>query len=139
MNLLKGSFFLKIIAFVLSVLTYFYIHDMLDRSERKPADPSYKLFKPMASNVPVRVRVATSPPEGYRIVTDQVTANPAKVFAIAPEVMLESNPGAETVLVDVSQNTSTVVKKIPLDNIAGIPLTGEPYYVEVTIPIEKSK
>lgn len=137
MNLLKGSFFLKVIALALSLLTYFYIHEIIDRSEKKTIDPTYRLFKPTARNLPIRVRLATAPADGYRIVSEKVTANPAKIFAVAPEVMLDSTPGAETALIDVSQSTSTVIKKIPLDNVAGIPLTGEPYMVEVTIPIEK--
>ena len=51
---------------------------------------------------------------------------------------MEEADTAETALVDVSENTKTVTKKIPLESVAGIHLAGEPYSVEVTIPIEKA-
>ena len=139
MKLFKGSLLLKITALVMALLTYFYIHNLIKRNDRKTADPSYKLFKPTTRNLPIHVRIGTSPPEGYRILAEKVTANPSKIFAVGPEVLLDSAPNAETALVDVSDSTKTVVKKIPLDSIAGIPLTGERFIVEVTIPIEKTE
>ena len=55
MNLLKGSFFLKFAAFVVAVLTYFYIHNEIENGKIENAsDPSYKLIKLTAQNIPVK-------------------------------------------------------------------------------------
>lgn len=137
MNLLKGSWVLKLAALVFAVLTYFYIHHELKSQEQKISDPSYKLIKLTAKNLPLKVRLASSPPEGHRILMDQVTSVPTQVIVIGPEALLEEADTAETALVDVSENTKTVTKKIPLESVAGIHLVGDPYSVEVTIPIEK--
>ncbi len=137
MNLLKGSWFLKIAALVCAVVTYLYIQETISQDKKKVPDPSYKLIKLTAKNLTLKVRLATSPPEGYRILMDQVSSSPNKVMVVGPEALLEEADTAETALVDVSENTKTVIKTIPVESVAGIHLTGEPYNVVVTIPIEK--
>ena len=62
MNLLKGSWVLKILALLFAFLTYFYIHNEIESAARKAPDPSYKLIKLTAKNLPVKVRLATIPP-----------------------------------------------------------------------------
>ncbi|OGW83502.1 MAG: hypothetical protein A3C47_03110 [Omnitrophica bacterium RIFCSPHIGHO2_02_FULL_51_18] len=137
MNLLKGSWVLKILALLFAFLTYFYIHNEIESAARKAPDPSYKLIKLTAKNLPVKVRLATIPPEGYRIVDDQVTPVPAQVIVIGPEALLEEASNAETALIDVSEFTRTMSRKIPLESVAGIHLTDNAYLVDVMVPIEK--
>jgi len=138
MNLLKGSALLKLAALVVAVLTYSYIHNEIYNTQKNnSADASYKLIKLTAKNLPVKVRLETTPPEGYRILENQVTSMPAMVTAIAPEALLENAWDAQTAMVDVSEYTKTVTKHVPLESVAGIHLVGEPYTMEVTIPIEK--
>ena len=139
MNLLKGSHFLKFFALVAAIVTYFLIHQEIQSLEqdKKISDPSYKLIKLTAANLPVKVRLASPAAEGHRIVDDQVSSSPAKVTVIGPEALLQEASSAETALVDVSEVTKTVVRKIPLESVAGIHLSGEPLMVEVTVPIEK--
>ena len=136
MNLLKGSLMLKIIALIFAITTYFFIHREINKAEDKFTDPSYKLIKLTAKNLPLHVRLATAPPEGYRIVTDKVSSNPSQVIVIGPEALLEEASSAETALVDVSENTRNITKQIPLESVAGIHLAGAPYTVQVTVPIE---
>ncbi|MBI4431918.1 MAG: YbbR-like domain-containing protein [Candidatus Omnitrophica bacterium] len=137
MSLLKGSLFLKILALAAALVTYFYIHNEIRTSEEKEAhDPSYKLIKLTAKKVPVNARLATSAPEGYRILEEKVRTNPSQIIVVGPEALLDRAVSAETALIDVSQSTKTVVKTIPLETMAGISLAGEPYLVETTIPIE---
>ncbi len=76
-------------------------------------------------------------PEGYCIVEDQVVTAPSPVIVIGPEALLEEARTAETAIVDVSENAKTVTKKIPLESVAGVHLSGQPYLVGVTVPIEK--
>jgi len=139
MNLLKGSWILKLAALISAVLTYFYINGEIHNAEKEKtvSDPSYKLIKLTAKNLPVNVRLATAPPDGYRLLADQVSTQPSRVIVVGPEALLEEASIAETALVDVSENTKTTTKKIPLESVAGIPLSGTPYTVEVTIPLEK--
>lgn len=137
MNLLKGSWLLKIAALISAIVTYFYLHNEISETEKKAQDPSYKLIKLTAKNLPLKVRLATDAAEGYRILADQVSSNPSQVIVVGPEALLEEAFTAETSLVDVSQSTATVTRKIPLESVAGIHLAGEPYTVEVTVPIEK--
>ena len=139
MNLLKGSWFLKLAALISAVLTYFYINGrILDaEKEKKTQDPSYKLIKLTAKILPVKPRLATAPPEGYRILADQVSTLPSQVVVVGPEALLEEASVAETALIDISENTKTTTKKIPLESVAGIPLAGTPYTVDVTVPLEK--
>jgi len=138
MNLLKGSAFLKVIALLVALLTYSYIQNELKGSQHEAVvDPSYKLIKLTAKNLPVRVRFETAPPEGYRVREDQVLVTPPEVTAIGPEAMLEEVVYAETSVVDVSEYTKTVTKQVPLESVAGIHLVGEPYMVTATVPIEK--
>ena len=138
MNLLKGSALLKLAALTVALLTYSYIHNEIYNTEKNnSADASYKLIKLTAKNLPVKVRLETTPPDGYRILENQVTSMPAMVTAIAPEALLENAWDAQTSIVDVSEYTKTVTKHVPLESVAGIHLVGEPYTVEVTIPIEK--
>ena len=138
MNLLKGSFLLKLAALVVAVATYFYIHQEIYNTEKtNSTDASYKLIKLTAKTLPVKVRLETAPPEGYRIIEDQVTVSPAQVTVIGPEALLENALTAETAIVDISENTKTVDKKIPLESVAGIPVAGQSTTVEVVVPIEK--
>lgn len=138
MNLLKGSALLKLAALAVALLTYFYIHNEIYSSEKNnSADASYKLIKLTAKNLPVKVRLETTPPEGYKILENEVSSVPEVVTAIGPEALLENTWDAQTSIVDVSESTKTVTKRVPLENVAGIHLVGDPYYVEVTIPIEK--
>lgn len=139
MKLLKGSLALKFMALVLAVLTYAYIRHEIKLTEDadKQTDPSYKLIKLTAKKLPVKVRVATAPPEGYRIVDADVKSTPAEIVVVGPQALLEEANNAETALIDVSEYTKNVVKNIPVQTVAGIPLSGEPQFVEVSIPIEK--
>ncbi len=137
MNLLKGSIFLKISALAVAVLVYFYIHNEISTNEQKFSDPSYKLIKLTAKNLPVKVRFETSPPEGYAILEDSVTVEPNQVVVIGPEALLDDAKTAETGIVDISDSTKTVTKNIPLESVSGIHLAGEPFLIEVTVPIKK--
>ena len=138
MNLLKGSGLLKLAAFVVAVLTYFYIHNEIHSTEKNnSADASYKLIKLTAKALAVKVRLETTPPDGYRIVEDKITVSPAQVTVIGPEALLENALTAETAIVDISESTKTVNKKIPLESVAGIPVAGQSTTVEITVPIEK--
>jgi len=143
-NLLKGSLVLKLTALAFAVATYFYIQGEVMEIEKKAlemskiTDPSYKLIKLTAKNLPIKVRLATAPPEGYEIVTEKVSVNPSRLVVVGPEVLLEEASNAETALLDVSESTQSVTKKIPLESVAGTHLAGEPYVVEVTVPIEKT-
>ncbi len=137
MKLLKGTFVLKIAALACAVVTYFYIYNELYRAQTRVADPSYKLIKLTAKTLPLKVRFASEPPAGYKLLVDQVKTNPARVTVIGPEALLEEAFNAETALIDLSENTATVVKKIPIESVAGIHLAGEPHLVEVTVPIQK--
>ena len=140
MNLLKGRGFLKFAALVFALFTYFYIMIEVHHldSEKKSFDPSYKLIKLTAKKLPIKIRLATAPPDGYRIVHEQVAVKPSEMIVIGPEVLLDGASGIETALVDISESTRTVVKKIPLESVAGAHLAGDPYAVEVTVPIEKN-
>ena len=115
MNFLRSNFILKIAALLCAIATYFYVDQEIAKNEKKAQDPSYKLIKLTAKKLPVKARLATAPPEGYRIVMDQIAPVPAQVIVIGPEALLEEADTAETALVDVSENTRTVSKKIPLD------------------------
>ncbi|MBI4352291.1 MAG: YbbR-like domain-containing protein [Candidatus Omnitrophica bacterium] len=139
MNWLKGSWFLRMLALALAVLTYFYVRNeiMTLESQRRATDPSYKLIKLTAKSLPLKVRLAAGPSEGHRIIEDKVSSHPARVIVIGPEALLEEAFMAETALVDVGDSAKTVTRRIPLESVAGIHLVGEPYNVEVTIPIEK--
>ena len=138
MNLLKGSFLLKLAALAVALLIYFYIHHEITVTEKTNAtDASYKLIKLTAKTLPVKVRLETTPPDGYRILEDQVTVSPTQVTVIGPEALLENALTAETAIVDVSENTKTVNKRIPLESVAGIPVAGQSTTLEVTVPIEK--
>ena len=138
MNLLKGSAFLKIMALVVAIPAYFYIKSEITRTEQKNvSDPSYKLIKLTAKSLPVKVRLETSAPEGYRVVDDKVSASPDHIVVIGPEALLESAQTAETGIVDVSETTKTINKKIPIESVAGIHLAGQSYTVDVTVPVEK--
>lgn len=137
MKLLKGSFFLKALALLSAIVTYVFIHNELYNIRNTATDPSYKLFKLTAKSLPLKVRLGTEPPEGYQIIEDQVIANPSRVIVIGPEALLEEAGSAETALIDVSESTKTVNKRIPLESVAGTHLTGAPYIIEVVVPIRK--
>lgn len=138
MKLLKGSVFLKIIALALAIPAYFYIKHEIARSEQKNVtDPSYKLIKLTAKNLPVKVRVETAPPDGYKIVDDKVSVSPDHMLVIGPEALLETAQTVETAIIDASETTKTINKKIPIESVAGIHLAGQAYTVDVTVPIEK--
>ena len=138
MKLLKGSAWIKIMALIVAIPTYFYIRNEIAKTEQKNVtDPSYKLIKLTAKSLPVKVRLETSPPEGYRIVDDQVSASPDHIVVIGPEALLESAQTAETGIVDVSESTKTITKKIAIESVSGIHLPGQSYTVDITVPVEK--
>ncbi|HTL71486.1 MAG TPA: YbbR-like domain-containing protein [Candidatus Eisenbacteria bacterium] len=137
MKLLRGPFVLKALALASAVLTYYYIHNEMYQIKETSSDPSYRLIKLTAKKLPLKVRLATEPPEGYAMDESKVAANPAQVIVIGPEALLDDAFSAETSLVDVGESTKSVVKRIPVESVAGIHLSGEPYYVDVTVPIHK--
>ncbi len=138
MKLLKGTFFLKIASLAMAVATYFYIHHAIDVAEkRNTTDASYRLIKLTAKSLPVRARLETQPPDGYRVLEDRVQTSPSQIIVVGPEALLEEATAAETSIIDISESTKTVTKKIPIESVAGTHLTGAPYQIEVTIPIEK--
>ena len=138
MKLLKGTLFLKISALIVAIAAYFYIHHEINIAEKKTStDSSYRLIKLTAKNLPVKVRLETQPPEGYRLLEDQVTVMPLNVVVVGPEALLDDAMSAETSIVDISESTKTVTKKVPLESVSGIHLTGDHYMIDVTVPIEK--
>ena len=138
MKLLKGTLILKIAALICAIVTYLFIsNELANETQSRAADPSYKLIKLTAKSLPVKVRFASEPPAGYQLLMDGVKTEPAKVTVIGPEALLDDAFNAETSLIDLSENTTTVTKKVPLESVAGTHLTGESYLVEVIIPIQK--
>lgn len=133
----KGDLLLVVAALVLAVGTYFYVRDSIRKSQTKGYDASYKLIKLTAKSVPVRVRFASNPPEGYRLLSEKVSVAPNRLVVIGPEALLEDTSSAETAIIDISESTKKVVKGIPVESVAGVHLAGEPYFVEVVVPIEK--
>lgn len=133
----RTDILLMAVALVLASVTYFYVRDSIRRSEEKSIDPSYKLIKLTAKSVPVKVRFASNPPEGYRLISERVTVTPNRIVVIGPEALLEGATSAETAILDISQSIKKVVKTIPVESVAGIHLSGEAYEVEVVVPIEK--
>jgi YbbR domain-containing protein len=137
LHLLKGSAFLKVVALVVAVLTYVYVRNEIAHKNPNAVDPSYKLIKLTAKNLPVQVRIETAPPEGYRVVEKDIIVTPSNVTVIGPEALLDNVSSTETSSVDVSEYTRTITKQVPIENVAGIHLAGEPYIVVATVPIEK--
>ena len=136
--MLKGSALLKVAALIVALVTYFYIHSEITNTEKNNAtDASYKLIKLTAKALSVKVRLESTPPDGYRIVEDQVTVSPMQVTVIGAEALLENALTAETAIVDVSDSTKTITKRIPIETVAGISVAGQSTTVEVTVPIEK--
>lgn len=125
-----------LVALALAAITYGYLNQMIQKNA-ETQDASYKLIKLTAKTVPVRVRIASAPPEGYRLIQERISVSPAKVTVIGPEALLEEASSAETAIIDISQTTHKTIKSIPLESIAGVHLGGEPHIVDVTIPIEK--
>ncbi len=139
MKLLKGSFLLKVLALFSAIVSYIFIHNEMYNIRTTGADPSYKLLKLTAKSLPLKVRLGTEPPDGYQIIEEQVVSRPSHVIVIGPEALLEEAGSAETALIDVSESTKTVTKRIPLESVAGTHLTGVPYTVEVVVPIRKTE
>lgn len=141
MNLLKGSPWLKLGALVMALLSYGLIRSEIARNEESQAkitsDPSYKLIKLTAKSLPVNVRLESVPPAGYAIDDDGIEVRPSSIVAIGPEALLDGASNAQTAIVDVGESTKTVVRRIPIESIAGIHIAGSPYTVEVTVPIKK--
>lgn len=133
----KHDFVLAVVAMVLAVATYLYVNDSIRRTQTKTYDASYKLIKLTAKSVPVKVRFASNPPEGYRLISEKVNVSPNRIVVIGPEALLEETSSAETAIMDISESKKKVVKGIPVESVAGIHLSGEPYTVDVVVPIEK--
>ena len=113
-----------VVALILAAITYTYLNQMIHKAV-EPQDPSYKLIKLTAKTVPVRVRTASAPPEGYRLAQERITVSPSRVTVIGPEALLEDASSAETAIIDISQTTRKIVKSIPLESVAGVHLGGE--------------
>lgn len=128
---------LMIIALVLACFTYVYINDSLKKTESRPPDASYRLIKMTAKSVPVKVRFSSSPPQGFKLIPERVTVQPEKITLIGPEALLEETIFAETSIIDTSQATKKFAKAVQLESVGGYQLYGEPYMVEVTVPIDK--
>ena len=126
-----------VIALILAVITYSYVNHAIQMGAKKFQDPSYRLIKLTAKTVPVKVRIASSPPEGYRLLAERVTVKPSEIIIIGPEALLEETASAETAILDISQTTRKITKALPLESVAGIHLSGKPQIVEVTVPIER--
>ena len=137
MNLLKGSAFLKFVALIVALLTYSYIRNEIENKDRNRVDPSYKLIKLTAKNLPVKVRLDAARPSGFRVAEDQILVTPAMVTVIGPEALLEEAENTETSILDVGEYTKTVTKQVPLESVAGVHVGGEPMLVTVTVPVER--
>lgn len=128
---------LVLVALALAAISYFYMNYSLKSDKVRIQDQSYKLLRMTAKRVPVKVRFASTPPQGYRLDLDRVVTIPKDVMIIGPDALLSEKVSAETAIIDVSQTTRKITKAIPLESVAGIHLAGEPSLVEVVIPVEK--
>ncbi len=133
----KGDRGILLMALVLAVTTYAYLSDAIRKDSAEGRDPSYRLLKLTATSVPVKVRLASNPPEGYRLLQERVNVDPKRIVVIGPEALLEKTTSAETSIIDIGQSTKKIERDIPLESVAGVHLSGEPQTVKVEIPIEK--
>lgn len=131
----QTKWMIALLSFVVAVITYFFANNEVVRTTQA-TDPSYKLIKPIAKKLPVKVRLVSSTPDGYRLIEDGISTRPAEVIVIGPEAMLEAASTVETALLDISEAKQTVRRSVQLDRVAGMHLSGDPYLIEVVIPIE---
>lgn len=128
---------LWVIALALAIITYSYVNQSIQKSKIRTTDPSYKLIKLSAKTVPVTVRFASAPPEGYKLLTNRVSKTPETVTLIGPEALLDETQSADTAIIDISQNTKKTIRVVPIETVAGLKIGGDPIMIEVTVPIEK--
>lgn len=128
---------LWVIALALAIITYSYANQSIQKSKIKLTDPSYKLLKLTAKTVPITVRFASTPPEGYKLLTGRVSTTPETVTLIGPEALLDETDRADTAIIDISQSTKKTIRVVPIETVAGLKIGGDPILIEVSIPIEK--
>jgi len=131
---------LKIIALILSVATWFYVFNEIERDKPKESMPPVEIhpsFGEIVSNsLDVTAIFVGKPPEGYRLLDEEVKIEPAYFVVAAPKSVLKDIDGIETEPIDISRLKKTTVVETGISPIAPGVETNK-LRAKVTIPVVK--
>lgn len=140
---LSKNFWLKVIAIILAVITWFYVDRAIKHTsgeERLPFWVGYAHGN-MMKRVKIKPVISGNPAEGYVIRRDKVTVKPAYTFIIGPKRDVERVLFLKTVEIDITGQNKTYAVTIPLESLEkeSIRFYGAGGVIDVLIPIEKAQ
>lgn len=140
---LSKNFWLKIIALILAMITWFYVDEAIKHNpgeERLPFWVGYAHGN-MMKRVRIKPAISGHPAEGYVIRWDKITVKPTYTFIIGPKRGVEKVLFLKTVEIDVAGQNKTYAVTIPLESLESesIRFYGAGGTVDVIIPIEKAQ
>lgn len=139
-NIILNNFGLKILAFFLAVMTWFYVVTELHKGaiEEREALQSILPYRAISKQVPIMLDLTGEPQEGYSVDHDKIVVNPSMCIMIGPKSLMKRLTSVKTEPIDISGYAKTVTKDVTIAPPAkGITIKEK--FVKVTIPIVKIK
>lgn len=130
---LRTNLLYKLVALILAVITYIYVHNEISSSSGKFHNQQF-LKELDFKVVPVRVVFKGEPPPGYRILTANVKVKPEKVVVMGKKEDLDKIMEISTQEIDVRKFTHTRTLYISLKPVENA-IIGDKGVIEVEIPV----
>ena len=129
----RGKLIYKIVALILAVLTYLYVR--VEISGRNLGIREREVLDDLNSKViPVKVELEGTPPEGYRVLTQNIRVRPEKIIIMGKKEDLKNISEVSTIAIDVKKFKHTELISIPLVPVENA-INVSSKVVEVEIPI----
>ncbi|MBN1586637.1 MAG: YbbR-like domain-containing protein [Candidatus Omnitrophica bacterium] len=126
---------LKILSLVLAVAAWIYINDAIYGGYKEDAT-KLAAYTLVSKQVPIFANVVGTPSEGYVVIRERVTVEPASCFLLGPSATMSSIEYVKTEPISVEGARTDLTASVSLGKVAGLPLAQETL-VKVVIPIRR--
>jgi hypothetical protein len=132
-----NNFGLKLFAFVLAAITWFYVANEMNRAVEEERQALFGIFpyRMMSKKMDIKPNIVGAPVEGYKLLDDGVKVEPGQIIIIGPKSIVEDLLFLKTETIDLGEYTKSLTKEVSIDSVGNVEIPKEP--VKVFIPIEK--
>ncbi|MFQ5952498.1 MAG: CdaR family protein [Candidatus Omnitrophota bacterium] len=139
-NIIAHNFWLKIIALIFAIATWFYVFDVVNPvsspQKKEVLEKILERYNFTIKEVPVRPVFTGSVPEGYRVIYDKVKVVPSAVAIFGPEELVKKADELKTDKIDLSEYTRSMKLELGLHSDVKY-LKFKDQTVSVYVPVEQ--
>ncbi len=134
-----NNFWLKIIALILAIITWFYVINLIEDTTGKKTIlakmlPSYGRM--ISKKLFIKAVFVGELPEKYELIMEEVKIDPPYFIVAGPKFIFNKVDRLETAPIDISRYRRTVIYEAQISSI-GPSVDTERLLVKVTIPIKR--